>query len=138
MNITQMLKQFHAADKDGWQDPGSPTIPPKDVRDLRAKLILEEFNELMAEFTYACRGHYHSKVPSKIDLAKMAKEAADLVYVVVGTCAAFGIDFDQVFKIVHESNMSKFPTTKRDDGKIMKGPNYKAPDIEKVLKNQDV
>jgi len=65
------------------------------------------------------------------DPDNMIKELADLVYVVLGTFIAFGWDFDKAFDRVHESNMSKLgPDGKpvyREDGKVMKGPNYKPP-----------
>ena len=82
---------------------------------LRFRLIQEEFKELM-----------ESQDPDN-----MIKELCDLVYVILGTFVAFGWDFDKAFKRVHESNMSKLgPDGKpvyREDGKIMKGPNYKPP-----------
>jgi phosphoribosyl-ATP pyrophosphohydrolase len=82
---------------------------------LRFRLIQEEFKELM-----------ESQDPDN-----MIKELSDLVYVILGTFVAFGWDFDEAFNRVHESNMSKLgPDGKpfyREDGKVMKGPNYKPP-----------
>jgi predicted HAD superfamily Cof-like phosphohydrolase len=49
----------------------------------------------------------------------------------------FGWDFDEAFKRVHESNMSKLDEEgkpiRRQDGKILKGPNYQAPDLRDLV-----
>lgn len=88
---------------------------------LRFRLIQEEFKELM----------------ESSDPSNMAKELADLVYVVLGTFVAFGWNYDKIFDRVHESNMSKLgPDGKpivRPDGKILKGPNYQPPFLEDLL-----
>jgi len=64
----------------------------------------------------------------------LAKELADLLYVVYGAAATYGIPIDEVFNRVHESNMSKLGENGkpiyRDDGKVLKGPNYKEPSME--------
>ena len=67
------------------------------------------------------------------------KEACDLVYVVLGTFVEFGWDFDEAFKRVHESNMSKLDAEGkpiyREDGKVLKGPNYHKPDLSDLITN---
>lgn len=87
---------------------------------LREKLMDEEFRE----WQYEANGG---------DLNALAKELADLLYVVYGTAAEYGIDIDAVFAQVHESNMSKLgddgKPVRREDGKVLKGPNYKPPVI---------
>jgi len=88
---------------------------------LRNRLILEEYQETVKElFGW--------------DKKKLAKELADLLYVVYGTAATYGIPIDEVFTRVHESNMSKLGADGkpvfRNDGKVMKGPNYTEPDME--------
>lgn len=69
-------------------------------------------------------------LPPSTDLVALAQELADLEVVTVGTMAVLGIDGDQVFQAVHEANMSKLPLTRRDDGKILKSPNYQSADLE--------
>jgi predicted HAD superfamily Cof-like phosphohydrolase len=87
---------------------------------LRLRLIREEAAEVEDELF-------------SNDKKKLAKELADLLYVVYGTAATYGIHIDEVFNRVHESNMSKLGTdgrpVYRNDGKILKGPNYKEPEI---------
>jgi NTP pyrophosphatase (non-canonical NTP hydrolase) len=111
---------------------------------LRANLMFEEMKELFAEMgidisaelgsVYLWQHAYPEDYP--YDLSKIAKEIADVLYVVYGTAAAFGIDIDKVYAQVHESNMSKVgpdgEVLRRSDGKVLKGPNYKAPDLDWV------
>lgn len=98
----------------------------KGLRDLHGKMIEEEFNEVMDEL--------YDPEP---DRARVAKELADLLYVTYGAAAALGIPIDAVFREVHRSNMSKLDSDgkpiKREDGKVIKGPNYKAPDIRRLV-----
>lgn len=83
--------------------------------DLRLRLLEEEFNEFMEALDWG-------------DDVFIAKEAADLVYVVVGTCISRGIPFNEVFAALQTSNMSKIgpdgTVTKREDGKILKGDHF--------------
>jgi hypothetical protein len=92
-----------------------------DLEGLRYSLVLEEFNE----FTDA-----HSK-------ENLLKELADLVYVVYGYAATYGLNLDEAFRRVHESNMSKLDDNgepvRRADGKVLKGPNYKEADLSGLV-----
>ena len=66
----------------------------------------------------------------------MAKELADLLYVVYGTAVSVGIDMEPVFREVHRSNMSKVGGHKRADGKWVKPPTYSPADIESIVDEQ--
>ena len=88
--------------------------------------IKEEFKELLEAI-------------EEKDMAHICKEAADLIYVVIGLFYGIGIDGEQIFAHVHHSNMSKInPLTgkveKASNGKVKKGNNYSPPDIKKLLK----
>ena len=67
----------------------------------------------------------------------MLKELADLLYVCHQMAAYLGWNIDEAQKRVHESNMSKLDNdglpVYRDDGKILKGPNYKLPDLSDLV-----
>lgn len=93
-------------------------------KELRQKLIEEEFKEVIAAF-------------EADDLENAAKEMADLIYVLAGAFLAFGIDMDAVFKEVHRSNLSKLGEDGRpiynDIGKVQKGPNYSPAQIKPLL-----
>ena len=69
----------------------------------------------------------------------LAKELTDLLYVCYWTAAKIGIDVNEAFRRVHASNMSKLGPDgkpgKREDGKVLKGPNYHAPDLSGVVRN---
>ena len=69
--------------------------------------------------------------------AALLKELCDLQYVLSGFVVTFGLPFDEAFKRVHESNMSKLgPDGKpiyREDGKVLKGPTYKKPDLSDLV-----
>jgi phosphoribosyl-ATP pyrophosphohydrolase len=104
-----------------------PVDDEKRLIAFRISLIDEEYDELIQALHWG-------------DRALIAKEAADLVYVAVGTCVALGIPFDDVWNAVQESNMSKLDedgnVIKSPDGKILKGSNYKGPEkrIEQLVK----
>ena len=69
--------------------------------------------------------------------AALLKELCDLQYVLSGFAVTFGLPLDEAFKRVHESNMSKLGPDGnpiyREDGKVLKGPNYKKPDLSDLV-----
>ena len=101
-----------------------PTWPDFNTRELRLELIQEELDEL-------------SDAVADRDMIQIADALTDLLYVVYGAGHAFGIDLDECFQEVHSSNMSKLGENgrpiHREDGKVMKGPGYFKPDLERVL-----
>lgn len=101
----------------------SPTAVTEETKQLRLRLIQEEFDELKESMV---DGH----------LPSIAKEMADLLYVVYGTAVSYGIDMEPVFREVHRSNMSKVGGYKRADGKWMKPPTYSPAQIEPILDGQ--
>lgn len=72
----------------------------------------------------------------------IAKELADILYVCHWTAAKIGIDVNEAFRRVHASNMSKLgpdgKPVKRADGKVLKGPDYHAPDLSDLVRNVPV
>ncbi len=71
------------------------------------------------------------------DVVGVADALADIVYVAYGTAHVYGIDLDAVLDEVHASNMTKLGAdgrpVRRADGKVLKGPHYRPPDIAAVL-----
>jgi len=108
----------------GQQVNCEPTLREKDTQDLRVDLIAEELEELELAI-------------SNNDIVEVADALTDLLYVVYGSGHAFGIDLDECFKEVHESNMSKLgedgKPIYREDGKVMKGPGYFPPELGDIL-----
>lgn len=107
-DVEAAVRQFMVASGQGEDDS-------KYATDLRIKLIDEEFTELIEAIGWG-------------DKVQIAKELADLVYVVVGTAITMGIPFNKVMGALQISNMSKFDedgkATFISDGKVLKGPNY--------------
>tara|TARA_R110000772_G_C13170090_1_gene426949 strand:+ start:391 stop:789 length:399 start_codon:yes stop_codon:yes gene_type:complete len=91
------------------------------LEDLRWALLKEEFSEVRDAET-------------PVDLLK---ELADLVYVTYGYAATYGWNLDEAVRRVHKSNMSKLGVDgrplKRPDGKVLKGPNYKKPNLSDLV-----
>lgn len=73
-------------------------------------------------------------------LDRLAHELADVVYVAYGTALVHGIDLDAVLAEIHRSNMTKIgpdgSVSRREDGKVLKGEHYEAPDVPGVLRRQ--
>ena len=122
MNDTQkMVQEFH--EQFDIHISATPLVPDEATQILRNRLIQEEFDE----FQKAMQGK---------DLPSMAKELADLLYVVYGTAVSLGIDMEPVFKEVHRSNMSKVGGYKREDGKWVKPPTYSPASLEAIINAQ--
>ena len=101
-----------------------PTMPDFNLAALRLDLIEEEVQELRDGL-------------GRSSLLEVADALTDILYVVYGAGHAFGIDLDDCFHEVHRSNMTKLGEDGRpmyrDDGKVMKGPNYEEPDLAQFI-----
>lgn len=75
------------------------------------------------------------------DLVEVADALGDMLYILCGTILEHGMQYkiEEVFNEIQRSNMSKLGADGkpiyREDGKVLKGPNYFKPDIEGILKN---
>ena len=100
-------------------------FPHEKIIQLRYELIKEELEEL----NQAIKGK---------DMKEVADALTDILYVTYGAGHAFGINLDQCFDEVQKSNMSKLGADGRpiynENGKVMMGPNYFKPDLNKFLK----
>ena len=102
-----------------------PSFSTDKINSLRYDLIKEEWEEL--------------KVAMKNkDLLEVADALTDILYVTYGAGHAFGIDLDKCFEEVQNSNMSKLGEDSKpiynESGKVMKGPKYFKPDLNKFIK----
>ena len=100
-----------------------PTELNEETKQLRIRLIQEEFDEL-------------KEAMASGNLAAVAKEMADLLYVTYGTAVSYGMDMEPVFEEVHRSNLSKVGGYKRADGKWVKPPTYSPAQINPILEAQ--
>lgn len=119
------VTEFHTAFNIGYQE-----IPVSDIGDgkkiLRYNLMKEE-NE---EYLEAVQNN---------DLIEIADALGDMMYILCGTIIEHGLQYkiEAVFDEIQRSNMSKLgedgKPVYREDGKVMKGPNYFKPDFSKIL-----
>ena len=99
-------------------------FPNEKITTLRHDLIKEELDELKLAM-------------DNYDIKEVADALTDILYVTYGAGHAFGINLDKCFEEVQNSNMSKLGSDGKpiynDKGKVMKGPNYFKPDLNKFL-----
>ena len=99
-------------------------FPSDKITSLRYELINEELEELK------------EAIINK-DIKEVADALTDILYVTYGAGHAFGINLDKCFKEVQNSNMSKLGNDGKpiynDKGKVMKGPKYFKPDLNKFV-----
>ena len=102
-----------------------PSFSTDKINKLRLSLIKEELEEL-------------TDAMNKKNLLEVADALTDILYVTYGAGHAFGINLDKCFDEVQNSNMSKLDTNGKpmynEFGKVMKGPNYFKPNLEKFLR----
>ena len=99
-------------------------FPNDKITKLRLDLIREELSEL-------------EEAIEKKDIKEVADALTDILYVTYGAGHAFGVNLDKCFEEVQNSNMSKLgPDGKpiyNEQGKVMKGPDYFKPDLNKFV-----
>ena len=97
---------------------------------LQIKLIIEEYTEVIDAYDAFRQGDKSTHVA-------LLKELADLVFVCYQAAENMGWDLDEAMRRVLESNMSKLDDTgapiRNETGKVLKGPNYKAPDLSDLV-----
>ena len=115
---------------------------------MRMSLIAEEFSELVgAVYGQAARAEIESSYRRAVaaddgtrDTVETADALADLIYVIYGMALETGIDLASVLAEVQRSNMSKLGAdgkpVYREDGKVLKGPDYFPPNVEAVLRHR--
>lgn len=124
--IQDLVKEFHET----FNHPiaTEPALVDDEQAYLREQLITEEHEEFI-------------DASINRDLTAISDALGDLVYVCYGTALVYGIDLDAVIEEIHRSNMSKLnpdgTVTYRQDGKVLKGENYKEPDIYGVIYGRD-
>tara|TARA_Y100000591_G_scaffold283311_1_gene264253 strand:- start:113 stop:490 length:378 start_codon:yes stop_codon:yes gene_type:complete len=116
--VRRFMKTF------GQEVKNKADFPSEKIVDLRYKLIEEELEEL-------------KEAIDKKDLKEVADALTDILYVTYGAGHAFGINLDKCFEEVQNSNMSKLDENGKpiynELGKVMKGPNFFKPNLEKFI-----
>ena len=124
-NKIEAVKAFHTAFKLGYREtPKAHLGAEKNM--LRYKLMREENEEYL-------------DAANDNDLIEVADALGDMLYILCGTIIEHGLQhkIEEVFNEIQRSNMSRLGENKepiyRDDGKVLKGPNYFKPDIKSIL-----
>ena len=121
----EAVKKFHQTYNLGYsKEPIASLGHDKNL--LRYNLMLEENEEYL-------------QATQKNDLVEVADALGDMLYILCGTIIEHGLQhkIEAVFEEIQKSNMSKLGADGkpiyREDGKVMKGPNYFRPNIKDVL-----
>ena len=108
----------------GQEVKREPSFSTEKINKLRIDLIKEELQEL-------------TEAMNNKDLLEVADALTDILYVTYGAGHAFGIDLDKCFEEVQNSNMSKLGKDGKpiynEKGKVMKGPDYFKPNLNKFV-----
>jgi predicted HAD superfamily Cof-like phosphohydrolase len=140
VNREQKVARFHHA-----MNLDVDSDPRVSVLELRKKLLLEEVAEVSEAIDILSVELIRGKKGTKGQWANFLKELADVQYIVSGTFISFNTfpsDFDTPFNRVHSSNMSKLDNDGNPlynkEGKVLKGPNYKEPDLTDLVKGSSL
>jgi len=124
-NKLKAVKAFHEAFGLGVKE-----IPTAQLSTQKLKLRFDLMAEENEEYLEAAQNN---------DLVEVADALGDMLYILCGTILEHGMQYkmEEVFNEIQNSNMSKLGANGkpiyREDGKVMKGPNYFKPDILKIL-----
>ena len=117
-SVRKFMKTF------GQEVKEKAEFPSEKITSLRYDLIEEELGELKDAI-------------EKKDIKEVADALTDILYVTYGAGHSFGIDLDKCFEEVQNSNMSKLGDDGKhiynDKGKVMKGPKYFKPNLNKFV-----
>jgi len=119
------VKEFHSAFGLGIQE--KPVANLGENKNMLRFNLMKEENEEYLEAT------------NNNDLTEVADALGDMLYILCGTIIEHGMQYkiEEVFDEIQSSNMSKLGADGkpiyREDGKVMKGPNYFKPEIKKIL-----
>jgi predicted HAD superfamily Cof-like phosphohydrolase len=129
-NQLNAVKEFHEAYGLGVSDTLKGSLGEQ--KDLLRYNLMKEENEEYLEAT------------KQNDVTEIADALGDMLYILCGTMLEHGLQhkIEEVFAEIHRSNMSKLDKNGkpiyREDGKVMKGPNYFKPNIEAIISSQIV
>lgn len=120
------VKEFHKAFEIGYKE--EPSVHLGENKNLLRFNLMKEENE---EYFEAAMNN---------DIVEVADALGDMLYILCGTIIEHGLQhkIEEVFDEIQRSNMSKLGENGRpiyrEDGKVMKGPNYFKPNFEEILK----
>ena len=121
--MQEQVLEFHRA----FQVPerSTPGFPSTERQRLRVELIREEFEDELQDAI------------ASGTIVDVADALGDLLVVIFGTAIEFGLNMRPIVDEIHRSNMSKLGADGkpilRVDGKVLKGQNYSAPNLVKIV-----
>src|SRR5690606_1790134 len=121
----EAVRSFHTAFKIGHRETPKANLGVEENM-LRYKLMHEENEEYL-------------EAANNDDLVEVADALGDMLYILCGTIIEHGLQhkIEEVFNEIQRSNMSKLGENGepiyREDGKVLKGPNYFKPDLLRIL-----
>jgi len=121
----QAVTAFHEAFGLGIESRPNAALSPE-ISKLRFELMKEENEEYL-------------QAVNENDLVEIGDALGDMLYILCGTIIAHGFQdkIEAIFDEIQRSNMSKLGADGkpiyREDGKVLKGPDYFKPNIEKIL-----
>ena len=124
-NKLKAVQEFHEAFGLGIQHKPTTNLPENKLK-LRFDLMAEENEEYI-------------EAAKQNDLIEVADALGDMLYILCGTILEHGMQYkiEAIFNEIQRSNMSKLgqdgQPIYREDGKVLKGPNYFKPHIQKIL-----
>tara|TARA_R110000772_G_scaffold137248_3_gene246095 strand:- start:367 stop:786 length:420 start_codon:yes stop_codon:yes gene_type:complete len=128
VNREGIVEEFHNKFKHPIDEPWTSTL-----LELRLNLIREESHEVMEELVNMIMDVERGASVTAVSRERLLKELCDLQYVLSGTAVSLGLNIEVAFNRVHDSNMSKLgedgKPVYRGDGKIVKGKNYRPPNL---------
>ena len=130
MNLSMKRTFLSEQAKEFRSKYGIKNDPSRMTRSYQKDLIVEEFKEFLEADGFMFK-HGHN-----VQL-ECLKDLADLVYVCYQYAENMNWFLDEALNRVHESNMSNLDEDgkpiRREDGKVLKGPNYKPPDLSDLI-----
>lgn len=118
-DISEMMSGFEQ------ELPLTTDFPDQKTRNLRIKLLMEEFHE-----------YIDAEMDS--DMVEISDALGDMIVIIIGTALSYGIPLDKIWNEIHKSNMAKIDedtgkVIRRDDGKVIKPESWTPPDIQGIL-----
>ena len=127
-NKLKAVQEFHKVFGLDFEQKPTATLPISKLK-LRFDLMAEENEEYL-------------EAAKNSDIVEVADALGDMLYILCGTILEHGMQhkIEEIFNEIQRSNMSKLGANGkpiyREDGKVLKGPNYFKPNILKIISSE--
>lgn len=137
MKSLALVEEFHRTY--GQPIADTPNVSDTQLSQLRLDLLAEELCELAEALGFKLSFQFEAE-GLETDPVGVLDALTDLQYVLDGAYLSLGLHHikNAALNEVHRSNMSKLGADgkpiRREDGKVLKGPNYSPPDLQKIMR----